>query len=257
LRGYRYAVIGRVRSGYGARRAPDFTFVHRLPKGRPVDRREFVKGLAAGKTVVDVGFVDYPLLEERLTADQWLHADLAEVARRIVGIDLDTAGVDWARRHGYTAYAADIQKPDAIAALGLERAELLTACEVIEHLDSPGGFLEAAKQLSSTIVLTTPNGYRLMNTIAALVGREVIHPEHTALHTPQTLKRLLSMHGWELTEIRYYRETPSKPHDGLRHSLAIRAVNLFERGQSAIPRLAAGLIAVAQLPPRTSDPTRP
>jgi 2-polyprenyl-3-methyl-5-hydroxy-6-metoxy-1,4-benzoquinol methylase len=197
---------------------------------------------------VDIGFVDYPLLEERLTTDQWLHVDLAKSARCIVGIDLDAVGVEWANRHGYEAYSADVQTPGDIAALGLGRAELVTACEVIEHLDNPSGFLEAAKHLSSRIVLTTPNGYRLMNSVAAITGRELIHPEHTALHTPQTLTRLLTMHGWQIENIRYYRERPSRPHGGFKHSLAVIAVNAVERMQSLIPALATGLIVVARLP---------
>jgi hypothetical protein len=97
-------------------------------------------------------------------------------------------------------------------------------------------------------VLTTPNAYRPLNVLAALTGRELIHPDHTALYSPQTLARLLGMNGWKIEWLGYYREEPSPPTGGLAHSLAIRGINLVEAMQSSrlLPFLSSGLIVIAR-----------
>jgi hypothetical protein len=226
-----------------------FSYSHRLPRSRPVDRRSFVADLVRDQTVIDIGFVDYPLLEERLRSKGWLHGELASRARSIVGIDRDPQGVDWANEHGFTAHVADVQSPEEIRRLGLEPAEIVTACELIEHLDCPGLFLESVKSLcAGRLVLTTPNAYRPLNTLAALTGRELIHPHHTALHSPRTLTRLLEMNGWQVEWLGYYREEPSPLTGGPAHSLAIGAVNVIEAVQSSrlFPFLSNGLIVIAR-----------
>jgi 2-polyprenyl-3-methyl-5-hydroxy-6-metoxy-1,4-benzoquinol methylase len=226
-----------------------FTYAHKLPRSRPVDRRKFLTDIVRGQTVIDIGFVDYPLLEARLETGEWLHGQLAAAAASIVGIDQDDLGVEWANQHGFSAYAADIQSIDDIRRLTIEPADVVTACELIEHLDKPGLFLQAVRPLCAGIlVITTPNAYRLLNTVIALTGRELIHPEHTALYSPRALTRTLEMNGWRTEWIGYYYERPSVPAGGFRHSLAIRGVNLVEALQSSrfAPGWSSGLIVTAR-----------
>jgi SAM-dependent methyltransferase len=179
----------------------------RLPRQGPCDRAELLLGFSKGKSVVHVGFVDERRMETKLEEGKWLHARLAEVAESIVGLDLAPEGVEWAKEHGFEAYAVDAQSPEAVAALELEPADVVVAGEIIEHLDAPGPFLRAMREVlkpDGLLVVTTPNAYRLLNFLAPASGSELIHPDHTAWHSPHTLRNLLERNGWDVEGMAYY-----------------------------------------------------
>jgi SAM-dependent methyltransferase len=179
----------------------------RLPRHGPLDRVEFLLGLCDGKRVVHVGFVDEHRLETKLDEGNWLHARLAEAAGSIVGLDSAEDGVQWARAQGFEAHTVDAQSPKAVARLGLEPADVVVAGEIIEHLDAPGPFLRGLRALlkpDGVLVVTTPNAYRLLNFLAPASGSELIHPDHTAWHSPHTLRNLLVRNGWDVEGMAYY-----------------------------------------------------
>ncbi len=190
-------------SAIGTEREERIRWWHRLPREGPVDRHAALIETARGRRVVHVGFVD-ELMASKIAAEVWLHARLGAVAGSLVGLDSSEEGVAAARAEGWEAHAVDAQSAEAVRALGLERADVVIAGEIIEHLDAPGPFLRALHELADELVLTTPNAYRLLNFLAPLSGSELIHPDHTAWHSPQTLRRLLDMSGWEVTRIAYY-----------------------------------------------------
>jgi SAM-dependent methyltransferase len=179
----------------------------RLPRRGPCDRVEMLLDFCAGRRVVHVGFVDERRLETKLEEGKWIHSQLAAVAESIVGLDLSQEGVSWARERGFEAHAVDAQSPDDVAALGLDPADVVVAGEIIEHLDAPGPFLRAMRALlkpDGLLVVTTPNAYRLLNFLAPVSGSELIHPDHTAWHSPHTLRNLLVRTGWDVEGMAYY-----------------------------------------------------
>jgi SAM-dependent methyltransferase len=183
------------------------TMVHKLPKAPLVDRIDDLVARAAGKRVIHVGFVDTGCRTMNQSADAWLHAHLHRVATSLVGIDIDEAGVKDADAAGYEAYGADCRDPEALAALGIEQADLVIAGEVIEHLDDPGAFLAGLHELvapGGELVVTTPNAYGLFNVAASLALREINHPDHVMMFTWRTLTNLGARHGWEPVETRVY-----------------------------------------------------
>ena len=191
----------------GTEREERIRWRHRLPREGPVLRHDFLVERARGKRVVHVGFVD-ELMATKLAAGVWLHGRLADTAASVVGLDSAEDGVGWAREHGFDAHVVDAQSPEAVAALGLEPADLVVAGEIIEHLDAPGPFLRAMLALvrpGGELVLTTPNAYRLLNFLAPLSGSELVHPDHTSWQSPQTLRTLLERSGWEVEGMAYYR----------------------------------------------------
>lgn len=156
--------------------------------------------------MLHLGFVD-ERAEQKLAEGVWLHARLADVSRNLVGVDSSVEGVEWARRLGYEAYVVDIQSRESVEAAGLKPAEVVVAGELIEHLDAPGPFLRALRPLlaeDGLLVLTTPNAYRLVSFLAPITGSELVHADHTAWHSPQTLRTLLEQCGWEVEEMAYY-----------------------------------------------------
>jgi SAM-dependent methyltransferase len=213
----------------------------RLPRRGPCDRTDLLLDFCAGRCVVHVGFVDERRMETKLDAGSWLHAKLADVAESIVGLDLSEEGVAWANARGFEAYAVDAQSPADVEALGLGRADVVVAGEIIEHLDAPGPFLRAMRTLlkeDGLLVVTTPNAYRLLNFLAPASGSELIHPDHTAWHSPHTLRNLLVRNGWEVEGLAYY-QNPAPRLGG--------AVGVVVRG------LRGAFVAFGRLAPYWSD----
>lgn len=202
------------------------------------------------KSVIDLGFVDEGQAGSKRTRGTWLHEIVVSEARTVVGIDADAAGVARACELGFAAHVADVEDLDSLAELELDPAEIVLAGELLEHLDRPGAFLEAVKQLVAprgALVLTTPNGHALTNVLGGLVGRELVNPDHVAWFSWRTLTTLLGRHGWYVDAVSYYTFPPVQ--SGARAPrFLFNAYQLVLRPLFALrPNLADGLIVVAKL----------
>ncbi len=220
-----------------------FRWRHPLPRRGPVDRLQALVDAARGKRVVHVGFVD-ELLERKREQGVWAHERLAAVATSLVGLDSSAEGVSRAAELGHEAHVVDAQSAEAVSGLGLAPADVVIAGEIVEHLDAPGPFLRAMRELvgpAGLLVLTTPNAYRLLNFVAPLSGSELVHPDHTAWHSPRTLRTLLERSGWRVEELGYYRAPKRR---------GTRVTNLLRAATAALGRLrpywSDGLIAWAR-----------
>ena len=234
--------------------------VHKLPRAALVDRVDWLVERCRGMRVVHVGFGDAGRREEQDRAGRWLHSRLAESASELVGLDADAASVYRAVSEGYEAYEADCTEPDAVEALGLAPADVVVAGEVIEHVGSPGPFLEGLRPLcraDGRLIVTTPNAGGLVTAAASLArGVEVNHPDHVVMFTWRTLTELLRRHGWRPVEAAVYVPVPRGRGDRSRLEwLGIRAVLGAERilARMGRPFTADGLIVVAE----PSDPAGP
>lgn len=223
-------------------------WVHQLPKVTPVDRVEYIERACEGKRVIHVGFWGtHGSREKHMGEDRWLHARLAARAREIVGLDHNDEGVEEARGKGYESYSVDARSVEAVAALDLKPADLVVAGEIIEHLERPGEFLDAMHPLvgdSGRLLITTPNAYRLTNTLVALTGKENMNPDHIAIYSWFTLKNLMDRHGWDLDETVTY-NVPRRNTRAARAGIAVQRIV-----SKRFPFLANGLIMVGK--PRAS-----
>jgi hypothetical protein len=228
--------------------------VHRVPNARLVDRTTFVTSYIAGKSVVDLGFVDQSRMSSKRALGTWLHASVARVARSAVGIDSDPEGVELARELGYDAHVADCGDRDALAELGLQPADVVVAGEIIEHLDQPGRFLEAVKVLAKdqgALLITTPNACSMTNFVSGLMRRELVNPDHVGWYSWHTLQTLLGRHGWALRDVRYYGFPRVSASTGapFGERMQTRVFNAYQRVSKPLfrlrPPLADGIIVVA------------
>ena len=187
-------------------------------------------------------------METKLEKGKWIHARLAAVAESIVGLDQSEEGVSWAREQGFEAHAVDAQSQDAVAALALEPADVVVAGEIIEHLDAPGPFLRSMRPLlkpDGLLVVTTPNAYRLLNFLAPASGSELIHPDHTAWHSPHTLRNLLTRNGWDVEGMAYYQNPAPRLRGPI--GIAVRGLRAAFVGASKLmPYWCDGLVAWAR-----------
>lgn len=230
----------------------DQQWTHPLPRVAVVRKDPFLKELVRGKRIVHAGFSGRN--EGALAVPIWVHGELAQTAKELVGLDVDEQGIEAARAAGYQAVMADCQDPEAIRRLGM-RVDMVVAGELIEHLDCPGLFLEAMHHLSDTLVITTPNAYSLVNFVSIIRNQEMVHPDHIALYSWHTLTTLLGRHGWNVNELLVYRYENGD--DAEQRDLKARGkrmlTDLFLSLQGAVSRIRPfyehGLIAICKADP--------
>jgi SAM-dependent methyltransferase len=161
------------------------------------DRLAYLRGLAVGKRVLDVGVVDHSLESGR----EWLHGALCEVASYCLGVDIIAADVERLQARGFNVLRMDIttgELPD-------DTFDLVVAGEVVEHLGSPGGLFEAASKVlapDGRLVLTTPNPYALWRVYQHLRGRVHENVDHVTLFSPWSIGELAERAGLELESFR-------------------------------------------------------
>ena len=107
--------------------------VHRLPPASLVDRFDYLCELATGRRVVHIGFVDAGCQTLNEQSGVWLHEHLSRTASELIGLDLDTAGVEDARRRGYDAHVVDCRDVAAVRALGLPPLNTTLARRLMER----------------------------------------------------------------------------------------------------------------------------
>lgn len=223
----------------------------RLPRARVVDRDEYLLGAAAGRAVTHVGFAAAGMRRDGRS----LHARLAGVAASLVGVDQEPLGVAAARAAGYEAHQVDCADAAAVTRAGIRPAELLLVTGALEQADAAGPFLDGLRRLAApdaTLILTTPNAGRLLNTAALLAGRDLTPASQVAWYSWRTLVNLLERHSWWVVGGNTY-QAPARGLDGAA-SLAVAAERTAAR--LVAPFLANGLIAVCR-PLGPSSAARP
>ncbi len=179
-------------------------FVHRLPRLQVVRRNPYLVAKCSGKSVLDLGAVDF--YQGRFCG---LHQQIMAVADSVVGIDFDRDGIERAASHGITNIVhGDLQKLGEVDISGT--FDVIMAGGIIEHLPNPGLFLSGVKQFfgpHTEMVLETPNAFFLHRFILALRRIEYVHPEHVCYHSYCTLKHVLQMHDFKIeTELAHVLE---------------------------------------------------
>ncbi len=179
------------------------------------DRVQAIAPLLAGRSVLDIGAAS------GLNRPDWVHAGIARVASRVVGIDIDAERVATARARGYDLRLVSAEGFD----LG-ETFDVVFAGELIEHLADFSSFLRGARAHltpGGRLVLTTPNAFALSNFIYRWGGKARIHHEHTCWFCEDTLTTLLRREGFAVETLRYLpHQTP-----GRLRAMAAGAVRIF------------------------------
>lgn len=122
---------------------------------------------------------------------------LADIARRfpqlkLAGADLSEPQLDVNRRAmpGCQFYAMDLGRPDAVPDSLVGRFAVVTASEVIEHVDHPGVLLANAHRLCA------PGGRLLLSTQSGRVGETERRVGHLRHFTAAEMSALLNECGW-------------------------------------------------------------
>ena len=168
------------------------------------NRIDVIADLVRDREVLDLGVVDARVArgnaEERFErTGKILFFELAEINPNIVGLDLDSEGVEVLKQRGYNAVCGDVHVVD------LDRKfDTIIAGEIIEHLDNPGQFLcNMFRHLKpgGRLVVSTPNPfYAKQRGKIWRHGLPQVHEEHTCWFDPITLNHLLNRSGFTTLE---------------------------------------------------------
>jgi 2-polyprenyl-3-methyl-5-hydroxy-6-metoxy-1,4-benzoquinol methylase len=117
------------------------------------NRADFLCGLAAGKSILDIGVVEHT--SSATESPDWLHGKLKRSAARCMGVDVLESEVENLRQRGYNVEFADVTREPLAMTF-----ELIIAGEVLEHLDAPGPFMKNCAAMLETggrLAVTVPN----------------------------------------------------------------------------------------------------
>ncbi len=171
----------------------------RAARRTPVpDRVDYLRSLAADRTVLDIGVVDHSLANDR--QERWLHGELATAARTCLGVDILADEIAVLRARGFNVRAIDITTERLE-----ERFDIIVCGEVVEHVGNPGAIFNAVRELllpAGRFVVTTPNPYALRRVVQHLRDRPHENVDHVTLISPWGIAEFAERAGLRLDTYR-------------------------------------------------------
>lgn len=179
-------------------------------KTKLYNRLDLIENYCADKKIIHVGFADHvELIETKIDRNEWLHNRLRAVARRCIGIDINTEAVDFIQRRFDIpdVYTYDLIHSEPFHILLEDRWDLLVLAEIIEHVDNPELFLrvllEKYRSVVKGLLITAPNAFWYKNATGFLRRREHINSDHRYWFSPYTLAKIACRAGWLPEEFEY------------------------------------------------------
>lgn len=212
---------------------------------RPVNRLDYFAHCCTDKFVMDIGSYDETAYNLKRSSKYWLFGRLEKVARSLMGVDNAISESEM------TYKSAKIIKMSAtdIGKLGLSNLEILSAGELIEHLEAPLQFLKDLKANYSgkELLISTPNGTSIANFLMALIKKEAQHKDHLHVFTFKTLNTMFSKAGFNKWEIipGYFAATELKMQakPGLKRNFIVLVEKIIQVLEWLFPLTSSTLIA--------------
>lgn len=160
-------------------------------------RINWLTAYCQSKRVVHVGCVDHDIsmVEQKRRRGKWLHSELMKSAERVLGVDIDTEGLDALRQQfGIEDLLAANLLSDPCEPVFADTWDVMLLAEVLEHIGDPVTFLRTLRERFAGVVdefiITVPNAFAEEIVAAARRGTEVINSDHRFWFTPYTIAKL-------------------------------------------------------------------
>jgi hypothetical protein len=226
--------------------------LERLSLPRPVDRLAYAQKVCRDRRVLDIGCLDETAFQKRDTT-HWLHGRIAAVARSVTGIDLSDqippdGLVTGPRSKIYRGDGLDPHAPGLVD----DDIDLIVAGEFIEHIEHPIAFLARMKQRfpGRELLLSTPNGIAMANTLCGMIGSEAQHPDHIHVFTYKILHTICRRAGlteFDVIPYRFYATELILGSRGLTRQLARASEGVIRTAEWCFPLLSFGYVVRARL----------
>jgi len=225
--------------------------LEKLKIGHPVDRLEYISAHCTNKIVLDIGCLDETALIKKDTK-HWLHGRIASKAKRVIGIDnshlIPSNGI-------ITSPSSIIYQGDGIHLKTLPEKisiDIVVAGEFIEHIENPLEFFRVTKDNfpSKELIISTPNGVSVANTMLGLIGREVQHRDHLHNFTYKILNTIcqrVEFKDWKIIPYKFYATEMLLNSSGLKKILVIFIERFIRILEHIFPLLSFGYIVHIKL----------
>lgn len=180
--------------------------IMRLPNISCRDRESFFLERAAGKKTLHLGCADWPFTKERLQKKELLHCKLANSTQELFGVDIASEGVEILKSAGYQNLFILNPEKDLFENFQ-QKFEIIIAGEVLEHVGNPQTFLKSVSpvfDVGSRLLISVPNFASIKRFPRLLLKSEIVHPDHLFYFSYFTLKKLLNISGFEISEFFSY-----------------------------------------------------
>lgn len=172
-------------------------------------RRDWLLERCRDKRVLHLGCIgetvaDVDRRRAFFLSDESLHMTISRVASEVVGIDRDASRLGLTREPGVPVLDGDVEFLDGTVLPDDFRPEVVVAGDLIEHLSSPGLFLQGVSKLlvdDGQLLLTTPNAFGLPNYARYLSNRFREGADHVQSYNWQALDNLLERFDLTITEL--------------------------------------------------------
>lgn len=203
-----------------------------------VVRESFLTAACRDKRIVHIGCCDSPFTTCKLRDGTLLHRSLSNVAANCTGYDIDSASLQALREAGFSdVWEMDVEH---LSSPPNSDIQAVVMGEVIEHLNNVGAALRNILRAYplAQLLITVPNAFYLHRFLKYLfLGKEEVHPDHTAYYSETTIKETLRRAGYRVEQIAFSR-SPARSFLGrLTKLLLMPLYHLNPRlGQSVIIR---------------------
>lgn len=150
------------------------------------NKNNLVKELCKDNIVLDVGCVGQDI---DYNSPKWIHNQIKNVSKEIVGVDINLEGIRLLKSKGYKVFHYN--------ELNFEKKfDLILMLDVIEHINDPIKFINEYKKFlndNGKIIITTPNSNRAINFINIFFKNDYsLNYEHTFWFCPKTFLEVLN-----------------------------------------------------------------
>ena len=175
-----------------------------ISKSQVIEKESFIKQKCKNKVVLDLGCIRHDA--SFANNPNWLHNEIKNVAKKVIGIDFLRDEVKKLQSLGYHILFGDVTKPLNFS----EKFDVIVAGDLIEHLLNFEGFFKNCTDYlkkGGIVIITTPNPFYIDEFLyIALKKTYFVNPEHTCWMDPFTLNQLANRFNFKIQELHFIKK---------------------------------------------------